>query len=172
MSKRGQVLGLQRLVEIGQWVEGELQKRSSIRLHYSWPMAFYSLKHLLNLDGHSCNIFNILGILPSGHLAMCGIGIQVPDLCYGLLGEDPIADLWTSNPILADLRQSLPKDLEGVCGKCIFRGQCLGSCVAENYHTYGKLVAPFWFCQEAYAKGFFPLSRLRELTEVLPSREV
>ena len=42
MTDRGQVLGVERLIEIGKWVETELQSRTSIALLYSWPMAFYT----------------------------------------------------------------------------------------------------------------------------------
>jgi SynChlorMet cassette radical SAM/SPASM protein ScmF len=161
MTERGQVLDVRRLIELGKWVEGDLQKRTSIRLHYSQPMAFYGLQRLLNLDGYSCNIFNILGILHTGHLAMCGIGTQVPELCYGMLGEDHVADVWASNSILIDLRKSLPADLEGICGECIFRDRCLGTCTAENYHLAGRLTAPYWFCRMADEAGLFPPSRRR-----------
>jgi SynChlorMet cassette radical SAM/SPASM protein ScmF len=161
MAERGQVLDLRRLIELGKWVEGDLQKRASIRLYYSWPMAFYSLKHLLTFDGYSCSIFNILGILSTGHLSMCGIGVEVPELCYGLLGQDRVADVWASNPILVDLRKSLPAGLEGICGECIFRDRCLGTCAAENYHLAGRLTGPFRFCQMADEAGLFPPSRRR-----------
>jgi SynChlorMet cassette radical SAM/SPASM protein ScmF len=161
MAKRGQVLDTPRLIELGRWVEGDLQKRSSISLHYSWPMAFFGLKRLLTFNGYSCSIFSILGILSSGHMAMCGIGVQVPELCYGLLGQDRVADVWASHPTLLDLRRHLPTDLEGICGGCIFRDRCLGMCVAESYHLAGRLTAPYWFCQTADESGLFPPSRLR-----------
>ena len=161
MTERGQVLDIQRLIEIGRWVDGDLQKRASIRLCYSWPMAFYNLKRLLTFNGYSCSIFNILGILHTGHLAMCGIGVQVPELCYGLLGRDRVADVWASSPILIDLRESLPADLEGICGECIFRNRCLGTCVAGNYHLARRLTGPYWFCQMAEKAGLFPPSRRR-----------
>jgi hypothetical protein len=49
--------------------------------------------------------------------------------------------------------------LEGVCGECLFKFQCLGSCVAENYHQSQRLTAPFWFCQQAQEAGVLPLQR-------------
>ena len=159
MTQRGQALDVLRLIELGKWVD-TLQERSTLRLHYSWPIAFYGLNRLQNLDGYSCSIFNILGILPDGHLAMCGIGVHVPELCYGMLGRDHIPEIWVSNPLLVELRKSLPVSLEGVCRECIFRDQCVGACVAENYHISGKLGAPFWFCQEARSLGIFPENRL------------
>ena len=161
MTRRGQVLGIERLIELGKWVDGELQKRTALRLYYSWPMAFFSLRRLVTLDGYSCSIFNILGILPTGHLAMCGIGVQVPELCYGLLGRDRVAEVWAAHPVLADLRRSLPAGLEGICGECILRDRCLATCVAENYQLAGRLTAPYQFCQVADEAGLFPPSRRR-----------
>lgn len=158
MTERDQVLDVRRLIELGKWVEGDLQKRTSMRLHYSWPMAFYGLKHLQNRTG-MCNIHNILGILPTGHLALCGIGIQEEDLVYGLLAENSLREIWTSHSALLSLRDLIPNKLEGICNNCIFRDRCLGNCVAQNYHSDGSLVAPFWFCHQANEAGFFPLSR-------------
>jgi SynChlorMet cassette radical SAM/SPASM protein ScmF len=162
MTERGQVLDIHRLIELGKWIEGDLQKRTSLRLYYSWPMAFHNLRRLLNKSAGTCGIFGILGILSTGHLAMCGIGVEIPELCYGLLGVDRVAEVWTSHPTLIDLRRSLPNELDGVCSKCIFRQQCLGSCVADNYHRSRRLTAAHWFCEQAESKGYFPVGRLHQ----------
>lgn len=161
MTERGQTLDIRRLVELGRWVEGDLQKRASIRLHYSWPMAFYGLRRLMNEGSSTCGIFGILGILATGHLAMCGIGTQVPELCYGRLGEDPVAQVWTSHPTLVELRRQLPSEMEGICADCIFLDRCLGHCVAENYFIDQRLTAPYHFCQAVAQNGLFPASRRR-----------
>lgn len=161
MKRRGQLLDLQQLIELGEWVDTELKRQVRIPVYYNWPMAFYSVKNLIDVSGYTCNILHILGILPTGHLAMCGIGEHVPELCYGMIGEDCIADVWTSHPKLIDLRESLPEKLEGICGDCIFRDRCLGSCVAQCYYVSGRLTAPFWFCQQAEEAGIFPSSRRR-----------
>lgn len=159
MTKRGQVLDIHRLIELGKWVESDLQKRISIPLHYSWPMAFTPLKRLLNNGNGTCGIHNILGILASGKMAMCGIGVETPKLCYGMLGIDKVSDIWHTHPTLVELRQSLPRNLEGICGECIFRVQCLGNCVADNFHQYGQLTAAHWFCQQAIQENLFPIER-------------
>jgi SynChlorMet cassette radical SAM/SPASM protein ScmF len=166
MAGRGQTLDIQRLIELGKWVEGDLQKRVLISLHYSWPIAFFGLKQLMYNNTGSCGMFNVLGALPNGHLAMCGIGMEIPELSYGQLGVDHVVDVWTSNHTLQSLRQDLPDKLEGVCAKCIFKVKCLGSCVASNYHEARRLTAPFWFCQQAYEKGLFPSKRLQDNTKV------
>ena len=56
MAERGKVLGIEKLVEIGRWVEHELQKQTALSLHYSWPMAFYSLQCLIHNGNDTCGI--------------------------------------------------------------------------------------------------------------------
>ena len=164
MTERGKVMGIEKLVEIGRWVEHDLQKQTGLSLHYSWPMAFHSLRHLMDNGNDTCGIFGILGLLPEGLFAMCGIGIQIPELSYGRIGQDALVDVWYRHPTLRALRQSLPEKLEGVCGACIFQAQCLGSCVAENYHQSKRLTAPYWFCEQAVQRGVFPGERLKQAT--------
>lgn len=159
----GKMFDISGLIEIGGWVERELQKRVSIPLIYDWPMAFHSLRRFLNSNNGTCGILGILGILPTGKLAMCGIGVEIPELSYGLLGEDRVSEVWLSNPILIALRRNLPDGLEGICGNCIFRNSCLGKCIAENYSFGKRLTAPHWFCKIADEAGLFPHSRLRTL---------
>ncbi len=161
MTERGQVLDITRLVEIGKWVEHDLQKRVTIPLFYSWPMIFHSLNRLLQQNGGSCSIFNILGILSNGSYAMCGIGMAIPELVYGQLGKDRLFNVWSQNEVLHVLRCWLPKELEGVCGMCLFKWQCLGSCIADNYHQSRRLTAPFWFCQQANEFGLIPNQRMK-----------
>ena len=120
MVERSQVLNIKQLIDLGKWVEHDLQKRVSLSLHYSWPMAFYSINRLLHKGNDTCGIFNILGILATGQLAMCGIGVEIPELCYGMLGQDPVDKVWCHHPMLTELRKKLPDELEGVCGRCIF----------------------------------------------------
>jgi radical SAM protein with 4Fe4S-binding SPASM domain len=163
MAEKGQVVDIHRLVKLGRWVEGELQKRVKVRLYYGWPKAFFSLARLVGDVNATCRIFTLLGILPTGHLAMCGIGTQLPELCYGQLGQDRVEDVWLSNRLLIDLRQNLPANLEGVCADCILRNSCLGHCVAENYFASKSLSAPFWFCQAAKESDLFPLTRLQKM---------
>lgn len=159
MIERGEILDLGQLINIGKWVEHDLQKQTNLPLYYSWPMIFQSLERLAKEGSDSCGIFNILGILSNGSLAMCGIGVEVPELVYGRLGKDTVAEVWSNNPVLQNLRQVLPNELEGVCAECLFKWQCLGSCVAENYHQAHRLTASFWFCQQAQEANLLPLQR-------------
>ncbi len=153
---------IERLIEIGRWVETELQDRASIPIYYSWPPAFQRLRRLAHRGGcDSCDIFHILGILHTGHLALCGIGVQDQVFVFGLLGKDRVERVWATHPIIRQIREGLPSKLEGICGDCLFRDVCLGFCVADNYHHTRNLLAPFWFCDLADQKGLFPGLRKR-----------
>jgi radical SAM protein with 4Fe4S-binding SPASM domain len=98
---------------------------------------------------------------------MCGIGMEIPALTYGKLGIDTVQNVWRDNPVLRTLRDDLPDKFEGVCGECIFSRQCLGSCVAENYHQTRRLTSPFWFCDQANELGLFPNARTRNYIGVV-----
>jgi SynChlorMet cassette radical SAM/SPASM protein ScmF len=162
MTERGQTLGVPELIELGKRIEGQLQKETRLPLIYSWPMAFQSLHRFLVDNTGNCGIFNVLGILSSGEWAMCGIGVQIPELCYGIIDKDDLATIWNSHPMLLKLRQELPAGLEGVCGECIFKNKCLGTCVANNYLLTNSLSGSNWFCQSAVDLRIFPITRLRE----------
>lgn len=163
LDHAGQTLGISRLLELGRWVEGKLQPCSSIRLLFGWPIAFHSLRRLAADAPGVCGIHTILGLLPAGHLALCGIGEVIPELCFGLVDEVALSDVWRSHPTLLSLRMAVPNQLQGVCARCLMRDTCLGSCVAQNYHETRCLTSSFWFCQQAEAAGVFPQSRLRSV---------
>jgi SynChlorMet cassette radical SAM/SPASM protein ScmF len=162
MAQRNQVLELPKLMEFGKWVENDLQQKARIPVYYNWPAAFFNIKNLMRFDGFSCHILNILGILHTGQISICGIGSQEKELCFGTLGEDSIYSIWTQNPFLLQFRKDIPDKFEGVCAECILRTRCLGNCVAQNYHIHKRLTAPFWICQQADKAGFFPISRKKK----------
>ncbi|MHB1356037.1 MAG: hypothetical protein ACYCZF_08680, partial [Anaerolineae bacterium] len=108
----------------------------------------------------ACGIFGILGVIASGHYALCGIGEKVPELVFGKVGKDQLATIWSDHAILKTLREGLPGRLEGICGRCLMKDRCLGSCVAQNFYNKHSLLAPYWFCEQAEKAGLFPTSRL------------
>jgi SynChlorMet cassette radical SAM/SPASM protein ScmF len=156
-----ETLNIAELIELGRHVERELAPKSSLQIFFDYPQAFRALNRIASRDGCSaCGIFGILGVIASGHYALCGIGEQVPDLVFGEVGKDLLEEVWRENPILKALRAGLPERLEGVCSRCLMKRRCLGSCVAQNYYSTGSLWAPFWFCKQAEEAGLFPASRL------------
>jgi len=154
-------LPLDKLIRLGRQVEGEMADKTGLKLYFDYPAAFHPLKHFTAAeDGCGvCSILSILGVLPNGAYALCGIGSHVEELVFGKAGHDPLAELWKKNPVLNQLRAGLPDRLTGICGDCLMKHQCLGACIAQNHYSSGSLWAPYWFCEQADAMGLFPASR-------------
>jgi SynChlorMet cassette radical SAM/SPASM protein ScmF len=161
-------LDIHQLIELGHTVEQRLSGGTKLKLYYDYPMAFRSLSQIADGQGCSvCSIKGILGVIADGRYALCGIGQQVPDLVFGRIGEDPLEKIWLENPVLKSLRAGLSEQLEGVCSRCLIKGRCLGSCLAQNYYSSGRLWSPFWFCRLAEKEGLFPKSRLGAMNSVI-----
>ena len=161
LHENRETLGISELIELGRRVERDLAPRTRLRLFFDYPQSFRALSRIASGDGCSaCGILGILGVIPSGRYALCGIGEQVPELVFGEVGKDPLKRVWEEHAILRALREGLPDRLEGICGKCLMKRRCLGSCIAQNYYLTKSLWAPFWFCKQADNSGLFPSSRL------------
>lgn len=165
MHERGQTLDYDEVMALIRYVRGDLQDRSPISMILSTPPALSTISDLLRgLDGAGqCHVLNILGLLGSGEMALCGIGRNVPDLCFGILGQDSLRGIWLAHPVLIQLRKDLadPTTYPGVCGNCLHASRCLTHCVANNYVESGHLVWPSDMCAEADRRGSFPETRRR-----------
>lgn len=159
-----QRLDVTELIRLYRWVEKELVPRSKVKIHFDIPFAFYPIRRLLDDRFSRCTVLNILGILAGGELSLCGIGVTVPELIYGHMEHDDLREVWCRSPGLADLRNRVPAQLEGICAQCLHRDMCLGHCVADTFHSTGRLNAPCRFCDRAETLGLFPVSRKRQLT--------
>jgi len=135
-----------------------------IPIYFDIPMAFCSIRKLLDNQFGGCTVRNILGLLAGGELSLCGIGVTAPELIYGHIARDSLHDVWCNSPGLIQLREQVPAQLTGICSHCIHRDLCQGVCVANNFHASGRINAPYQFCQEADALGLFPESRKREFS--------
>ncbi|MBP8695262.1 MAG: SynChlorMet cassette radical SAM/SPASM protein ScmF [Syntrophobacterales bacterium] len=163
MHEKGETLGVEELIALGKWVENDLARTAKVRLFYGHPVAFRALGRLFSPDGDCgiCGIRHILGVLAGGSYALCGIGESVPELVFGHAAKDDLSGVWKDSPVLNEIRDGMPRRLEGVCGECLMKGVCLGSCIAQNYYRSRNLWAPFWFCEEARSEGLFPETRIR-----------
>ncbi len=160
LHEADETLDIVELIALGRCVERELAPATKLRLFFDFPQAFRALSRIASGDGCGvCGILGILGVIASGHYALCGIGEHVPELVFGAAGQDALADVWANHPKLLELSEGLPARLEGICGRCLMKHRCLGSCVAQNYYRSSSLWAPFWFCEEAEKAGLFPESR-------------
>lgn len=164
MRKAGETLTIDELIRLGRWVETTLSDSTNLRLIYHHPPAFRPLGKMFGnnrVGNGACGIKGILGVLANGSYALCGIGESVQELIFGHAAKDRLEDVWNNTPVLQEIREGLPDGLEGICGDCLMKSRCLGSCVAQNYYLNKNLFAPFWYCEEASALGLFPESRLR-----------
>ncbi len=164
MQEDEELLTLTELLDLGRWVERELSPRVNIPIIFHYPPAFRMLSQLFADNGKgagTCGIQGIIGVLPDGSYALCGIGGYIPELVFGHAARDPLANVWHDHPVLCDIRAGLPDKLTGICSECLVRSRCLGFCLAQNYYRSRDLWAPYWFCQEADAAGLFPASRKR-----------
>jgi len=163
MNEAGEALPIEELVSLGEWVENVLSSSTILRLYYSQPMAFLPLGKMFSDDGGGsliCRILHILGVLSNGSYALCGIGETVPELVFGRAATNQLKDVWNNTPVYLELREGIPHRFEGICGKCLMRGSCLGSCVAQNYYRSKNFWAGNWYCEEAHQHGLFPETRI------------
>jgi len=160
LTRQGGAVPVAQMVGMSRWVDEELSRMYSVDTFFSLPTAFKSITKIMDRKNAECSILNILGVVATGHISICGIGRMEPDLVMGDIRTDDIARVWNESPILADLRKAVPERLEGICGKCVLKGVCLGACRANAYVMSGNLMAPYWICQEAYEDGIFPETRI------------
>lgn len=162
MHAKGEALGYEEVRQLIRYVNGDLQKRTPIRLYIGAPMALLKADDLLNDRWRGvCNVLGILGILGTGEMAFCGIGRNVPELCFGTVGVDDLRTVWESHPVLIKLREDMEGPMPGICGDCIHGRRCRTGCLAVNYMESGKLVWPTGLCEIAAERGEFPVTRRR-----------
>ena len=162
MHRAKETLTVAEYLSFGQWVENTLSASTTLKLYYDQPPAFRSLGKMFGSNGDGCStcgIHGVLGVLADGSYALCGIGEMVSDLVFGHAATDSLAHIWQQTPVLKELRSGLPHRLQGICGECLMKKVCLGSCIAQNYYRKQNLWAPFWVCEQAAAEGLFPETR-------------
>ncbi|MCD4741723.1 MAG: radical SAM protein [Desulfobacteraceae bacterium] len=166
-QEKGDSLNFDETMNLVHYINNDLQQKTPIKLISLLPPALHSIKELLVMGRHSgtCRVINILGILGSGEMALCGIGQTIPDLCFGTLGKNDLRDVWINHPRLKELREGLTGEFPGICGDCIHSSTCFMHCVAQNYIENGKLLSPDSMCMETEKRGLFPDSRRRFNTQ-------
>lgn len=150
------------ILSISRMVDEELSS-ASMPVSVHLPPAFRSLNRLFGEKGDGCStcgIMGILGVLADGSYALCGIGETVKEMVFGHAVRDRLAEIWSQSKVLNEIRAGLPNKLKGVCRRCLMKGVCLGSCLAQNFYLRHDLWSPYWFCEEAEKKGLFPHFRL------------
>lgn len=168
MHERGEALDFEERSKLARYVYGQLEKKSPIRVIMHSAPALTPLPEIVRNVGcpGDCGVQGILGILGTGHIALCGIGKTIPDLVYGRLGEDSIRDIWLHHPRILALRRNFD-DLDAfpeLCKACIHLRRCRTGCVAHNYMESGHLLWPDRDCMEAAQRNIFPETRKRPET--------
>ena len=148
------------LIKIDRWIEEELMSKYSIDIYFDIPIGLKSLKSIKTRQLYECNILSIIGILSDGTISLCGIGQTETELTMGNIASNDICEVWVNNPILQKLRREIPRTLEGICSRCIFKFRCRGACRACAYALTGSLSSPFFACDDAFKKGLFLESRI------------
>ena len=161
MHRQGQGLDFDEWLALIRRIRGPLRERYPIHLNAMVPPAMSTVKELLRYggEGAGCHVRHILGILGTGEIALCGIGRNLPELCFGKLGRDSLREVWMNHPVLRQMRQDLAGPFPGVCGDCLHAGRCMTHCLAQNYEANGQLVSPSPLCAEAVRRGVFPATR-------------
>jgi radical SAM protein with 4Fe4S-binding SPASM domain len=131
------------------------------------PLAFGSLSKVVRRCYSTCALKHVIGLLPNGFYALCGMGLSVPGLVFGDAGIDALDKVWRTNKTLNKIREEIPVKLEGVCAHCMMKNKCLGHCIAHNFFETQHLNSSYWFCEAAYKAGLFPESRLINFSEPL-----
>ena len=156
---QGQNLGLDELIRLYRKVNEDHPSTPDFEVLFDLPLAFRSISEIKRGGTNECHILSILGILANGDISICGIGETIDELRMGNIHKDAIQEVWLKNPVLEELRQSLPGRLQGICGRCIFKFQCLGACRANAYALTKDLYAPYFLCEAFFDAGLFPESR-------------
>lgn len=160
LAGQGDALPVAELLQVAEHCRDQLRSEFRGELNLSLPLAFRPFNEIQYQRFSVCRIFQIMGLMPNGDLSFCGIGNIARSMVIGNIYQDNLSHLWQKAPILVELRNSLPQELKGVCGKCILSASCLGECRALAYEQTGDLMGAFWICQQAYEEGLFPESRL------------
>ena len=165
LHRQGQGLDFDEWLALIHRIKGALQDRyPEMHLGAMVPPAMSTVKELLRYggEGAGCHVRHILGILGTGEMALCGIGRNVPELCFGKLGRDSLREVWLNHPVLVQMRKDLEGPYPGICGDCLHAGRCMTHCLAQNFEANGKLVSPSPLCAEAVRRGVFPATRRRQ----------
>ena len=156
-------LRLDQLINLNTRVERLFPEQfPDIHVNLYIPPALKGIRSLAETHLNTCAVFSICGILSNGDVSLCGIASTRKDLVAGNVKQQSLKEIWEQAEIFQSLRTHIPDDLEGVCGRCLFRHHCLGFCRADVLAEERPLTAALSMCQEAVEQGLFPKSRILE----------
>jgi radical SAM protein with 4Fe4S-binding SPASM domain len=155
-------LGYAETVEILELVDrykGRFSGTTVMKLPPAMVPPKYMLQVFKGQDVGCCTSckFPLLGILPNGDITVCGVSRNDPTLYFGNVREIRMKDAWTKARMdLLRTRYVAAEELRGICGDCVWKSSCKGSCRAKAYDEGGDFFSPYPVCQEAAERGEFP----------------
>ena len=154
MDQKQELLDVAGVLEMNQYLTSEFAALFEISIFTNLPPAFKTIQNFSK--GGRCGILHVAGLLNDGGVSFCGIGFSSKALIAGNIRRTKIETLWKEAALFADLRESVPLKLQGICGDCMLKAFCLGQCRADAFYKQGSLKAPFEFCQKAREESLFP----------------
>lgn len=138
-------------------------RRQELPVFLMFPLGLSAVRHILqspdeDLHCGNCPTLNLLSIMPNGDFGLCADADLHEPLHFGNLFEQDLSSVWSSHPLLLSLREVVPDQLEGVCGHCMAKAMCRGSCRAVAVTDGGKLASPHPICRRLYEEKKFPLA--------------
>ncbi|QUH29759.1 nucleotidyltransferase family protein [Vallitalea guaymasensis] len=109
-------------------------------------------------DSEDIFVLNQTKLLPSGDLGLCAEANRTSDLIFGNLFHDDIVDVWKNSDTLKEIRTLIPDKLEGVCGNCLVKNICKGSCRTIALSSFGSINSANPICQKLYDENKFHLA--------------
>lgn len=108
-----------------------------------------------------CSFPYCIGVDSRGDVAPCDGFFNCPEMILGNVRNQTLKEIWNKSKIIKDIIKINPKDLKGVCKKCVYRDYCAGGCRAYSYIKYKDLTMPDPVCQDIYEAGLFPKDCLK-----------
>lgn len=110
------------------------------------------------LPSTSCQ-FPLLGILPNGDVTVCAVSRENQDLYFGNVRDSSLRlkNIWEKTRMdMLRSRYVAAQDLNGICGDCVWKYTCKGSCRAWAYEEGGSFDSAFPICKALDEAGSFP----------------
>lgn len=129
------------------------------------PVGLSSLKKIVELPAEeqfrcaNCPTLNLASILPNGKVGLCAEAYRNTMMHFGDLNEVSLKEIWYNSDELKELRGVIPDNMDGVCGKCLMKNICKGSCRSISVAQYGKISSPHPICQHLYENNLFHLAK-------------
>ncbi|MCP4655714.1 MAG: radical SAM protein [bacterium] len=113
--------------------------------------------------------FPLLAVLPNGDITICALSRDNDELFFGNVRDTRLKQVW-EKARLDELRSRYltADELTGICGDCVWKHLCKGSCRAWAYEDGSSFDAPFPLCATLHEAGEFPRAyRLSARAEAL-----